>query len=490
MSLLTRRRPYDPIDQAERETAAAEVARQRAAAVAAEVDRARSLAELHRETERADQDAARDRRAAQEEETRARRAAELEAAELERQHRAGRRQDRRDRARRAGVRLRPVAPLLAVNGLALVGQVGYGLEHLSPGAAVAVRLAVAVLFATALESIALYVGWHSHVALLAGASTRAARLRVASYTVSGVVAGINYSHFADGWSPTAPAVAYGLVSLLSPWLWGLHSRSALHLVLERAGLVDHTGARFSAERWRAFPLRTRGARRWSIDHGVTDPREAWAGYAAERAARPRREPVRLRRTRVATDTGRDSLETAPAVDVDAPAELPDIDPAPDLDPAPAPVFTQVPEPEPTPAAVAVDTGTAAEDSAVLELLRTDWSGPEIAAPAPTGVPTADPAPAETAIERRSGGLLGTVPQFRSPELPEPTPAPVTQADSIRAALTATGGDVPAALALLADQGVTVDPRYANRVARGMSPRVDTESDRTGARRSATERTTP
>lgn len=435
MTLSLRRRPapYDPIREAERAAADAELARQRAAAVAADVDRARALAQLHRETANADRAAERDRRAAQEEDARQRRAAELETARLERQHRAARRQDRRERVRRIGVRLRPVAPLLAVNGLALVGQVGYGLDHLSPGAAWPVRLAVAVLFAGALESIALYVGWHSHVALLVGASASAARLRVASYVVAGVVAGINYSHFADGTSPTAPALAYGLVSLLSPWLWGLHSRRELHLALERAGVVDHTGARFSAERWRAFPWRTRGARRWSIDHGITDPREAWTGYAAERAARPPRRPFRIRIRR----------------------------------PRPTPLTS-------SPTSTGVDTPGDAEPPVVP---WPDWAAPVEPDAPPVDVPAPAPAPADEQPAPAAGGRPGTLPEFRGPEVPESAPVAVSQAESIRTALTATGGDVPAALVLLTDQGLTVDSRYANRVARVMSARVDTKSDR-------------
>ena len=36
---------------------------------------------------------------------------------------------------------------------------------------------------------------------------------------------------------------------------------------------------------RAFPVRSWAARRWSIDHNVTDPAARWAGYNTERAAR-------------------------------------------------------------------------------------------------------------------------------------------------------------------------------------------------------------
>src|SRR5206468_4698949 len=66
---------------------------------------------------------------------------------------------------------------------------------------------------------------------------------------------------------------------------GLHTRRAHHIQLSVEGRLDDTGALFSAERWRHFPWRTLGARRWSIDQGITDPRTAWESYRLERARR-------------------------------------------------------------------------------------------------------------------------------------------------------------------------------------------------------------
>jgi hypothetical protein len=117
------------------------------------------------------------------------------------------------------------------------------------------------------------------------AHTTAARLRRASYAIALVMAAVNYSHFANGpLEPTALAVILGVLSSLSPWLWGLHTRRMQHVQLLRADLVDETGATFDPARRRAFPLRSLLARRWSIDHHVRDPREAWEGYRAHRAA--------------------------------------------------------------------------------------------------------------------------------------------------------------------------------------------------------------
>ncbi|WP_037684625.1 hypothetical protein, partial [Streptomyces griseus] len=116
---------------------------------------------------------------------------------------------------------------------------------------------------------------------LQAAHTTATRLRRASYAIALVMAGVNYSHFADGpLAPTALAVILGVLSSLSPWLWGLHTRRMQQVQLLRKSLVDETGAVFDPARRRAFPIRSWLARRWSIDNNVREPRAAWDGYKA------------------------------------------------------------------------------------------------------------------------------------------------------------------------------------------------------------------
>ena len=186
--------------------------------------------------------------------------------------------DRVDIPRSGSWRL--VAPLVLVTGFAMYGQIGYGYDHYSADdTPFLLRLVVAAGAAVAVESIALYVQWHAHDALLLGASSTAARLRRASYLIALAVAGVNYAHFAGpGLTPTAGALVFALFSAAGPWLWGLHTRRAQRIQLLREGHVDSAGATFSAERWRAFPLRTWQARRFSIDFGINDPREAWERY--------------------------------------------------------------------------------------------------------------------------------------------------------------------------------------------------------------------
>lgn len=195
---------------------------------------------------------------------------------------------------------RPVVPLMLVTGFAGIGQVLWALDHVAPPDWVwPLRIAMAIGAAGAVESISLNVQWHAHDAHVHGRMSSAARLRRASYAIAGLVAAINYAHFAaPGGGPTPAAVMFALFSASSPWLWGLHTRRVREIHLAESGAsVDITGAEFSPIRWRLFPLRTYGAWRWSVDHSITDPQRAWDGYRADRAEhRAARTAIRSGRT--------------------------------------------------------------------------------------------------------------------------------------------------------------------------------------------------
>jgi hypothetical protein len=179
---------------------------------------------------------------------------------------------------------RTVAPITLVTSFAVYGQFAWGLEALRQDMFV-LTVVIAGGAAAAFESISLYVQWHAHDALLRKDTATAAKYRRWSYLLAGVAAAVNYSHFSAGWAPSPAAVMFALFSMSSPWLWGLHTRRAHHIQLSVEGRLDDTGALFSAERWRHFPWRTLGARRWSIDQGITDPRTAWESYRLERSRR-------------------------------------------------------------------------------------------------------------------------------------------------------------------------------------------------------------
>ena len=208
-----------------------------------------------------------------------------------------RRVERRERQAEFWAKARTVAPLILINAGAAYAQALFAYEDVAPDHwNVASKVAFAIAFSAALESISIYVQWHAHDALMLKAYATAARLRRAAWTIAAVVGAINYSHFAGAaLAPTAAAISFGLLSLLSPWLWGLHTRRAQHvqLLAEDAEALDLAGAEFSMARRRAFPIRSWAARRWSIDHGVTHPQRAWDGYKAEREARRAVVPNRL-----------------------------------------------------------------------------------------------------------------------------------------------------------------------------------------------------
>lgn len=181
-------------------------------------------------------------------------------------------------------RIRTAAPITLVTSFAVYGQFAWGLANLPPHTLIPIWV-IAAGAALAFESLSLYVQWHAHDALLRRDSTRAARLRAGSYLFAGIAAAVNYSHFSNGWHPTPGAVMFALFSMSSPWLWGLHTRRAHNIQLRSEGRYDDTGALFSAERRRNFPIRTWAARRYSIDYGITDARIAWEAYRTYRLTR-------------------------------------------------------------------------------------------------------------------------------------------------------------------------------------------------------------
>jgi hypothetical protein len=216
------------------------------------------------------------------------------------------REQRWEQRRARWALLRAVVPLLLVNAVAVGGQFAYGLEaYKVDGWPLFTTAVLALGAALTAESVSIYVNWHAHDSLLLRDTATAARRRGQAYLIAAVVASINYSHFSNGWTPTPLAVLTAGCSLLSPWLWGLHTRRAQRVQLLREGNADSAGATFSAERWRWFPRLTLGARRWSIFHGVKDPRAAWDGYIAEREA------ARAKKADEAAAGGAEASEPAP-----------------------------------------------------------------------------------------------------------------------------------------------------------------------------------
>jgi hypothetical protein len=158
-------------------------------------------------------------------------------------------------------------PVMLVNAVAFAGQLAFLRSHLPW------PLAGQVTMAVALESIAVYLAFHAHVAQLANDS--ALRLRLAAYTFAAVIAAMNYSHYAaPHWRPTFPAVAVGLMSAASPWLWAVHSRRASRDELLAKGLIEPHAVRLGSTRWTWHPVRSARVMWHATWEGITDPAAA------------------------------------------------------------------------------------------------------------------------------------------------------------------------------------------------------------------------
>lgn len=164
------------------------------------------------------------------------------------------------------------APLILVNLAAVWGQAGWAYDNITRGGGAGV--AVAVLFAFAVESIGVYLAWESHESLMADQAS--ALLRLGSYAV-GVLAGVlNFLHFSA--QSLATGVAFGALSAISPWLWAIWSRARNRTRLAELGLVDVRGVRLSTSRKLWHPRRSLAVIRWAAWAGVTDPRGAVEGW--------------------------------------------------------------------------------------------------------------------------------------------------------------------------------------------------------------------
>jgi hypothetical protein len=169
-----------------------------------------------------------------------------------------------------------VVPLILVNFVAVSGQLAFLRDHLSWG------LPGDIVFAAALESIAVYLAYHAHIALIGNDS--ALRLRLASYGFGLAIGAMNYSHYAGpAWRPTFQAVAVGLMSASSPWLWGIHSRRQSRAALLAAGLIEPHALRLGVTRWLWHPARSVRVMWFATWAGIQSPAEAISAVEPQHA---------------------------------------------------------------------------------------------------------------------------------------------------------------------------------------------------------------
>lgn len=159
-------------------------------------------------------------------------------------------------------------PVILVNSVAFGAQLGFWRVHVP-------LLLEAVLVALALESIAIYLAWQAHLAQLA--DDTALRLRLAAYGMALLIGALNYSHFdGPGWRPTVPAVTFGMMSAISPWLWSVHSRRASRDALKAKGLIEPHAVRLGATRWTWHLIRSAKVMFRATWTGENDPAKAIA----------------------------------------------------------------------------------------------------------------------------------------------------------------------------------------------------------------------
>lgn len=222
-------------------------------------------------------------------------------------------------------------PVTLVNGTAFIGQFAFLRQH------VPLAMPGVILIAVAIESIAIYLAWHAHLATMANDS--AMRLKLGAYFVALVVGAMNYSHYMSAhWRPTVMAVIMAMSSALSPWLWGVHTRRASRDRLMAQNLIEPHAVRLGATRWAWHVIRSARVTYWATWHGVNDPQRAIGHFSGQYGTADDVPPARH-----AGHTGPAWLAAAvpaqpdvpPSVPAAVPPDVPAIEPSvPAAEPAP------------------------------------------------------------------------------------------------------------------------------------------------------------
>lgn len=131
-------------------------------------------------------------------------------------------------------------PIVVVNYVAFRAQLRFWDAHLDRSDA--------LLVSVALESIAIYWASLAHQAIVKDDS--ALRLKLAAYGTALIIGTLNYSHWMrPGWRPTVAAVTFGMMSVISPWLWSAYSRRTSRDLLKVMHLIEDHAVRLGLTRW-------------------------------------------------------------------------------------------------------------------------------------------------------------------------------------------------------------------------------------------------
>lgn len=262
---------------------AAELAAAEAAAKVAAVEHKAEVERRRRENKLADDHARAVETARQ---------ADLDA---ERAKRAEQTRTRRVKIATAGERGRRLTVNIIINIGAGYGQAAYAAKHL------AVPVPVAVMLAAGLELMAVTV---LDYGLTARKQGRPFKLKmVTAALMAGVVATLNYSHWAETPRQQGLAVPMFLLSLLCPLLWAWYHAARevetapahdLAAPASRSCAGASRGstdiAEFDALQWLLFPVSTLDAKRHAIRYRIADPEAAYraaAQHAADKEAAER-----------------------------------------------------------------------------------------------------------------------------------------------------------------------------------------------------------
>jgi hypothetical protein len=246
-------------------------------------------------------------------------------------------------------------PILVTSSMAIMGQYGWGLDHLDQIGSSRedlVRIVVTILFAAGLESLGLFQGYHADRALQRRDS--AFGLYLGAFATSGIVAGINYSHYADPKETTSllglaeipgantTAVVFALFSFITPALWRIHSRAKNRDTLKAAGEIDTRAPRLAWSKKLWHPIKTVRTMYWATwEKGVETPADAIALYEAKMAAKRAEKAQRQAAKEAKRTEAAKAPEKVPAA-AEAPGPENDPEPTPELEPgqAPAPIVAQ------------------------------------------------------------------------------------------------------------------------------------------------------
>jgi hypothetical protein len=152
-------------------------------------------------------------------------------------------------------------PIIATNMLAVFFQWRFA------QAALGHNPFISALFSLTLESIAISIAYHAHLARIA--NLRSTMLRMASIVVALGIATLNGSHEFHS-SIALAATAFGC-SAISPWLWGIYSTQVSSIALARAGQLDYAPIRLGNDRWIYHPIRSFQVKRdssWSGERNL------------------------------------------------------------------------------------------------------------------------------------------------------------------------------------------------------------------------------